>query len=226
MPLLLFAKKIESGEIILRQFLFQADNLRHDNVQINWRNSPLSEFGIYAGAYRRAAENLVNTLLSNNSFHDIDPCPIIFLYRHSIELYLKEICLLGYDLFNLLDKPLLLHGKNLEIDKLFNNHKLLPLVKVLSQISDQLNWKWDLEDQFNHFRRFVDFESAIQEIDELDSGSYSFRYPYDKKKDEASLDQEFSFSVSLFRDRINIILDALDGVSMQLSLEIENVNIT
>ena len=166
---------------------------------------------------------MITILLSGNSFHDIDPCPIIFLYRHSIELYLKEICLLGYDLFNLLDKPILLHGRDLEIDKLWDTHKLSPLVKVLRQISDQLNWKWDLEDSFKHFKNFVDFESAIAEIDELDSGSYTFRYPYDKQTDTASLDKEFSFSISLFQDGINIILDALDGASMQLKSEISNL---
>ncbi|PZU95925.1 MAG: hypothetical protein DCE90_10800 [Pseudanabaena sp.] len=205
------------------RFLFEVDQSRYDNVTINWQNSPLSEFGIYAGAYRKAAENLTTILLAGNSFHDIDPCPIIFLYRHSIELYLKEICLLGYDLFNLLDKQLLLHGRDLEIDKLWNNHKLSPLVNVLRKISDQLNWKWDLEDSFNHFKNFVDFEAAIAEIDELDSGSYTFRYPYDKNTGTASLDQEFSFSISLFQDGINIILDALDGASMQLKSEISNL---
>lgn len=161
-------------------------------------------------------------LLSKPGFHDIDPCPIVFLYRHSIELYLKAICLLGYELFQLLNKRLLLHGNDLEQEKLFKNHKLVPLIKVVKQIFDELSWNWDLEDRFYYFKRYEDFESVLGEINDLDSGSYTFRYPYDKHEETASLTKGFSFNLALFQEKIDIVTSALDGVSTQLRIKLES----
>jgi len=201
-------------------FLFGIDEFG-SNVTINWRDEPLDEFDIYAGAYHRAAENLMSDLLSKSGFHDIDSCPIVFLYRHSIELYLKAICLCGYKLFQLLNKKLLLHGNDLEQEKLFNNHKLVPLIEVVKQISDELKCVWDLEDNFNYFKSYENFKSVISEIDEIDSGSFAFRYPYDKQKETASLTKDFSFNLALFQEKINLVISALDGMSSQLKVELE-----
>lgn len=173
-------------------------------------------------AYHRAAEKLMVDLLAAPSLHDIDPCPIVFLYRHSVELYLKAICLLGDKLFQLLNKKLLLHGNDLEQKDLFKNHKLVPLIKVVKQIIDELGWDWDLEDRFNYFKRYEDFESVLGEIDDLDSGSYTFRYPYDKREETASLAKGFSFSVVLFQEKINIVINALDGLFTKLGIELES----
>lgn len=203
-------------------FLFKPDASDYSDVTINWKDNPLEEFAIYAGAYHRAGEKLMTDLLSEPSFHDIDPCPIVFLYRHSIELYLKEICLLGHKFFQLRNKRLLLHGNDLEQKRLFNNHKLLPLVEVVKQIFEELGWSWDLEDEFAHFKEYKDFETVLGEIDDLDSGSYTFRYPYDKHAGTASLTKGFSFNLASFQKKINIVISALDGISTKLGIDLES----
>lgn len=206
----------------LNGFLFEDNNLEHRNATINWRDSPLDEFHVYADRYHNAAEKLMNELLDQPSFHDMDPCPIVFLYRHSIELYLKAVCLVGYDLFQVKDKELLMHGAPLEKEKLFKNHKLLPLIEVIKQVFDELGWSWDLEDKFEYFKSYENFKSALNEIDSIDSGSYTFRYPYDKNESAASLTKGFSFNLILFQERVNILISALDGMSTQLGIDLNS----
>jgi hypothetical protein len=53
-------------------------------------------------------------------------------------------------------------------------------------------------------------------MDNLDSGSYTFRYPYDKKTKKASLNTDFSFNVSSFQEKINIIFGALEAMYTDL----------
>lgn len=205
----------------LNGLLFENSNLQHKNATINWRDSPLDEFHVYADRYHKAAEKLMNELLYQPSFHDIDPCPIVFLYRHSIELYLKAVCLVGHDLFQAKDKELLMHGSSLEKEKLFKNHKLIPLIEVIKQVFDELGWSWDLEDDSGNFKSYENFKSALSEIDSIDSGSYTFRYPYDKHEETASLSKGFSFNLILFQERINILISALSGMSTHLGIELD-----
>jgi len=101
-------------------------------------------------------------------------------------------------------------------------HKYVRLIKVVKQIFEELHWSWDLEDRFAHFKRYEDFEAALGEIDGLDSGSYTFRYPYDKLQKTESLTKGFSFNLTLFEEKINIIISTLYPVSIQLRIDLES----
>ena len=54
-----------------------------------------SNWIVYADGYMQAADNLVKQLLEDRHSQDFLVYPIIFLYRHYIELCLKHIILLG-----------------------------------------------------------------------------------------------------------------------------------
>ena len=60
-----------------------------------WRKSPRNEFGVFAKGYHQAARSLSNILLGKPRFSDYEAYPIVFLFRHALELNLKNIIYKG-----------------------------------------------------------------------------------------------------------------------------------
>ncbi|NJL56122.1 hypothetical protein HC928_13780 [bacterium] len=200
--------------------LFSVDESSQYNVTIDWRDDPLDEFDIYAGRYQVAANLLADDLLSQPGFHDIDVCPIVFLYRHVIELYLKAICLSGYNYFRILNKRLLFNGNDLVKEKLFERHNLPPLLETVKQITEEMSGNWEFEND-ESFKDYQDFRTAIEEFEQIDSGSYTFRYPYSKKEGQAALPKGFAFDFASLKINSNFIIDILDGISTQLKRNLD-----
>jgi hypothetical protein len=49
-------------------------------------------FGLYAGGFFDAAEQLAQSMLQNRGKVDLNIYPLIYLYRHGTELALKQLC--------------------------------------------------------------------------------------------------------------------------------------
>ncbi|NJN21255.1 MAG: hypothetical protein HC812_08780 [Leptolyngbya sp. RL_3_1] len=201
--------------------LFDVDDSSNHNVTINWRDDPLNEFDIYAGRYQAAANKLAEELLSHPNFHDIDPCPIVFLYRHAIELYLKAICLKGYKFFQVLGKNLSFNGHGLTEERLFKNHHLPQLLETVKQVTEEMNEDWEFENS-DPFENYQDFRAAIEEFEKLDSWSSTFRYPYSNREKTASLQKGFTFDFASFKEKIEFVISVLDGISTQLRIDLDN----
>ncbi len=84
------AKKIKDRNLFRSQS-FHAK----DFVVLNSYGKGLDEFSLYAEAYRRAAQKLVAEYGISGAVRDFEATPILFLYRHSFELYLKTFVLIG-----------------------------------------------------------------------------------------------------------------------------------
>lgn len=204
--------------------LFDVDNSSSHNVTINWRDDPLDEFDIYAGRYQVAANKLSEELLIHPNFHDIDPCPIVFLYRHAIELYLKSICLKGYKFFQVLGKQLLFNGNELTEENLFNlfkKHHLPLLLETVKRVTVEMTVNWEFE-AGNPLQSYNDFRVAIEEFEQLDSWSSTFRYPYSNKEKAASLPKGFTFDFASFKEKVEFIISVLDGISTQLRIDLDH----
>lgn len=96
--------------------------------------------------------------------------PIIYLYRHSVELLFKALIIKflkerGED--NWLEIKLQPCNK-----KIVNMHSVLELFNVAKVLNDEIESLTGIEDNF---------VSLIDQIDEYDASSTFFRYPYDKK---------------------------------------------
>ena len=66
----------------------------HGNVVLNFMLFPKGELAAYGRSYHEAAQHLVKRMAASH-YRDPDACPIVFLYRHAVELYLKSIIPLG-----------------------------------------------------------------------------------------------------------------------------------
>lgn len=125
----------------------------------------------YIEGYLRAADILVQHVIELKRDQDFLVYPIIFLYRHHIELILKSLLL----------RTSYLSGQKLtkKDQENLGSHKLIPLWQALKplidSVSDKAGWerleKTDLEG----------VDDYIQQLSNLDPESFSFRYAKSKK---------------------------------------------
>lgn len=168
----------------------------------NWMNSYIDFYGkedkfyIYALGYREAAEVIYNNLDSKTRHHDILVYPIIFLFRQSIELFLKDIIITS--------------NKILSNDSEYPKHHSLSILwaetkKYIFQIIPEHNKKDESAmDQF------------ITQFDKIDPVSFAFRYPEDKKGLE-SLYGIQSINLSNFFNVASGICNYLDSTDSVIS---------
>src|SRR6266567_844059 len=136
----------------------------YGNVVLNFQDAASSEFGVYARAFHTAGQALFERMFDRSSYNSLEGCPIIFLYRHALELYLKAIVLRG-------DAILQINGKTLLTNRgLLQKHTLLPFFPLLKQTFDAVGWTWDLDIEGLH--TFGEVEELLRDFENIDQGSY------------------------------------------------------
>lgn len=115
----------------------------------------------YISGYKHAADILVDKIIDNTSIKDLLAFPIIFLYRHFIELSLKSIIRDGYQLFDIQSDYRQIHT----LEELWKDCRLI------------IKKKWPNGDD----EPLDATENIIKEFSKIDSSSYETRYPEPKK---------------------------------------------
>lgn len=188
----------------------------HGNVSLNIKNHPKGEFDAYAYSFQNAAHGLVERLRQQNgSYRDPDACPIVFLYRQAIELYLKAILVWGEGILRLQAQ------ESFDFDKVVGTHKLAALMPLVKRVFDACGW---VKPQGGEpkYGTYAEIETAILEIDEVDPLSYAFRYPINKKG-KSALPDGFHFNVIAFGDEMDELLKMLDGAATGVYEHFQNL---
>lgn len=175
------------------------------NVVLNFRRSPDSEFGAYADAFHEAARLLAENLLQRPGYSDLEALPIVFLYRHAVELYLKAIVILGGNL-------LVVNGEEIdsgELQRMMGSHRLTPLLPHVSRILAAVGMKWSV-DEPPEFRSFDDLTQVLREIEEVDANSFAFRYPINRRG-EGSVPNNFTFDIATFAVTMDALVELLSA---------------
>lgn len=203
--------KSKAGRGKLWRRFFSRERL-HGNVVLNFMRFPKGELAAFARSYHEAGQHLVKRIDSTH-YRDPDACPIVFLYRHAIELYLKAIIHWGNGLLRLNNKPIEPHRN------IFTEHRLGVLLKSVKPIlrfqKSLTNWG------DSHLTCFRDVEKIIGELEELDPGSYSFRYPVDTTGAKATLPHHLLFNVIAFGEKFDHLLNILDGMATMVYEEFQ-----
>ena len=188
---------------------FSAPLDTYGNALINWQSDPTTDLTVYAGSYRCAAMNLV-AFRQQLKYGSIDEAalPILFLYRHSFELYLKAIIYKAAIVS--INKAELL----IALPKLWREHSLVALGKMAEPVigansGQMLASTGELSQNISDLAR---------QIDEVDSGSYSFRYPV-TSRGAASLPLAFLTNIFVFSERVETVLDDVAQFCRQLEDE-------
>lgn len=167
------------------------------NALINWKGDPAEEIVAYAWTYQRAAITLVQTC-RRWQYHaiDNDALPIMFLYRHSFELYLKALAY--HAALQSIEKRELVRT----LPRLWKEHSLMKLVELCDPVlsgSHPLAGYGDLRKEVY---------ALAKELDAVDPGSYSFRYPTSTRGD-ASLPPNLFTNVYTFSSAMEGMFDNL-----------------
>ncbi|KAA0226940.1 hypothetical protein EDS67_18675 [candidate division KSB1 bacterium] len=118
-------------------------------------------FSIYSEGYRDAADKLVEYAKTDQTSIDSLIFPILFLYRHYIELALKEIILAAT----------LYLGKQ---HKSIKSHNLTQLWQRVKELISEVELDIPIDEM-------IAIENQISQFDMLDNSSETFRYPVDKQ---------------------------------------------
>jgi hypothetical protein len=162
-----------------------------------WHNACLDPFYAdwyaYTEGYRRAGSILVDHVKTHRSDLDALVYPIIFLYRHHIELRLKNIILNGT---KFLDEPC-------DFPK---HHKLIELWSQARRILEKI-YEGDPKEDLN------DTENFIKQFSNKDLYGDAFRYPTDKQG-KKTLPDLMHINIRKFSDIAEKTAQLLDGASM------------
>ncbi|HAF44443.1 MAG TPA: hypothetical protein DCK83_05755 [Gallionellaceae bacterium] len=189
--------------------IFSAPSGTYGNALINWKTQSANEIVDFAASYRYAAMNLVSFREQRGAGTiDHGALPILFLYRHSFELYLKAMVYRAAVL-SINDDELVR-----ALPRLWREHSLMRLLQMSAPVlqassSRPLVQSGDLQRQIT---------TLASKIDDIDPGSYSFRYPVNSKGDSA-LPKYFLTNIFVFADEMEGVLDELSQFCRELEAE-------
>jgi hypothetical protein len=169
---------------------------QHLNACVGWVMSGSDRLGMFASGYREAARGLYRSTLESSMELDCVVFPIAFLWRHHVEIMLKDI---------------IARGRRLDdADPEFPTHHDLPKLWALARPYIEDTGPADSPEVGN-------VESNIVELNRIDSGSFSFRYP-SKKDDSASLPSNLDYvNLRVLHEAMEAVSNLLEGVASVLS---------
>ncbi len=183
------------------------ENLDTFNIVSSFSDNPKYDFGIYAKGYRKAAKSLSDKLYAQNSYADYEGYPIVFLYRHSFELNLKNIIYSGIRLLSLKKREMICDSK------FYNNHNLNTLAKVGVEILTTL-FKNDLALN-NEIENML---SIASDYSYLDHNSFSYRYPINTNGDY-STEKNQIINITSLTKIMEGLLDSIEAINFGLDIE-------
>jgi hypothetical protein len=187
------------------------------NIVLNWRGAPDEEFGVYATAFLEGARCLARRALRQGRVRDLDALPIVFLYRHALELSMKAIVLRG-------NQHMSLRGEGVPDERLWKTlagHRLTGLLPHVRHVFTFVGWKWRWPDP--RIRPFAEVQRILHDLDSVDPASFAFRYPTNKHGDGA-VPHHFSFNLHGFVSVVDALAEALDTAVFGLNAEYDRAS--
>ena len=175
----------------------------------DWKNNACLNYqydcmDLYARGYKKAADTLVEEVLRTANHQDILVYPILFLYRHYLELQLKVIIAEG--------RRLLDDGEGFP-----TNHDIASLWSIVKGITRKV-WHSPTDPI-----EFKSVDHIISEYSKIDAGSFSFRYP-NNRDGGPTLDGIQHINIRHAAEMISEAATFLDCVSLGLSAYLDYRN--
>jgi hypothetical protein len=133
--------------------------------------------------------------------------PIIYNYRHVLELYLKGILVTG-------EPALLLAGEPGIRGDIFNDHSFRKLRPDIERLFDVLSVPYDLGTK--RFKTKTDFGRLLSDMDAME-----IRYPINQKRQPAMGNRFMCFNIFEFAAIMDEVLDALNGLRSAIGYEVD-----
>ena len=178
------------------------------NTALNRQSTSVQDSFLYARSFHTAAKKLAASLqLAPNPFTGFDVSPVVFMYRHAVELHLKAMVLGDGGNF-LATKP-----DALSVHKI---HSVSWLAQFVCQIVTAV--KWEKEFKCEGVETLADFKAVVEEVNSVDPGSYVFRLPVSAEADD-SLTGRAKLTIREFGRKMDALLELLDSTADALAEE-------
>src|ERR1035441_4032599 len=178
------------------------------NPVVNRHNVPAKDLFLYARSFHKAAKALAGSLqLDASPFADSDVSPVVFMYRHAVELHLKAIVLGDGGNF-LATKP-----DALSVHK---THSVSWLAQFVVQIITAV--KWEGEFKCEGIENLANLKAVIEELNAVNPGSYVFRLPVSTERQDA-IPGQVKLTIRDFARRMDALLELLDSTADGLAAE-------
>jgi len=159
----------------------------------------------FAEGFHQAGQAVVARLREMEAWPDYEALPVVFLYRHAVELALKGIVWNGDEIAGRLGKPLSGSGGPQK-----GEHRLGPILKHVDHVQSVFVLHW-----LNEKITWDQTKDVINDLDAVDPGSFAFRYPM-KRNGAPSQSAEFGFNVYEFATMLDPVLDGLRDWAYEL----------
>jgi hypothetical protein len=133
--------------------------------------------------------------------------PIVYNYRHVLELYLKGMLLAG-------EPALLLANQPGISDHIFTQHSFAKLRPEIERLFDFLKVPYDLG--IKAFKTKADFGGLLSDMDAME-----IRYPINKNREPSMGNRFMSFNIFEFAAIMDEVLNALNGLLSAIRSEAE-----
>jgi hypothetical protein len=141
----------------------------------NRQGIPEKDLFLYARSYHKAAKALAGSLQPDATpFTECDVSPVVFMYRHAVELHLKAL-VLGEGGNFLATKP--------DTLSIYKTHSISWLAQFVCQIIAAV--KWEKEFRCDGIDNLADFKAVVEESSAVDPGSYVFWLPVSTEGQDA-----------------------------------------
>jgi hypothetical protein len=177
------------------------------NPVVNRHNVPAKDLFLYARSFHKAAKALAAFQLDASPLADFDVSPVVFMYRHAVELHLKAL-VLGEGGNFLATKP-----DTLSVHK---THSVSWLAQFVCQIITAV--KWEKEFKCEGIENLADFKAVIEELNAVDPGSYVFRLPV-RAEGQDAIPGQVKLTSRDFARRMDAFLGLLDSTADALAAE-------
>jgi hypothetical protein len=176
------------------------------NFVISFSNDPKGDFGAFAKGYTLAANRLAASLLEAPRFPDYEAYPVVFLYRHALELSLKQIIYGGVELaaFRRIDDI---------NEQLKNNHNLVDLSRTSGKVLSLLFPNDEILGRLN-----TTVAAICEDWSQIDPRSDAYRYPIDTKGRPSTKKHQI-VNLRALATRMAAVLEDLDTVHFGLDDE-------
>lgn len=172
------------------------------------KGGEIDQFSVYAKGYFHVATCLAESLAQRERFPDYDGYPLIFLYRQSLELYLKH---------TIYQAARIVSYKNLKplSDELLNKHELASFATRGAEVLKEL---FPSDASLHAFYDRV--VTVSREFEEIDQNSFVYRYPVTTKGGPVTNATQ-TVTLDSFCATMGEILSGFDTLDFGLDVELQ-----
>jgi len=178
----------------------------------HWHNGGDIEIGFYARTLHKAAKSLIASLdMQPNPKNAWDACPVIPLYRQSVELHLKALVDEGGGFLK----------ERTDSITLEKTHSLRWLAQIVGQIIKAV--RWENEFKCEGVSNLADFSALVSELETLEPVVFLVRAA-NRRADSWVPDKLLPPNIVKFAKRLDALIDLLDATADALAAKWDQIS--